>query len=289
MLLYKRMAKKRSLIISEFENLKIVGGTEFYNCKPVKQRDIAEIKGEYVHRHVYYEIFIVGANPLEMLTENGKKTYSNNILIVPPTLGHNGFGSYDSVYTISVFKNDDKENDWLSKIKNDDITELDLTENVSLYLSKLAESDFQSSLGKIKCESLLKLILTEIFLILTKENPEEKKTDYAEENLYFGQIDQYVNTHYIGQKGSLRELADNMFLSVRQTSRLIKKLYGCTFPQIINQRRMQAATVLLKNSEYSISDIINVLEFETENYFYYMFKKHYGKSPLQYRKSTKKV
>jgi YesN/AraC family two-component response regulator len=48
---------------------------------------------------------------------------------------------------------------------------------------------------------------------------------------------------------------------------------------------MQAASVLLKNKEYSIGDIINVLEFEAENYFYYMFKKYYGKSPLQYRKS----
>lgn len=279
------MEKKRNLIISEFENLKIVGGREFFTSNAMERKNLAEIKGEYVHRHIYYEIFIVGDNPLEMLTENGRKTYSNKVLIVPPTLGHNGFGSYDGVYTISVFKNDDKENDWLSKIKSDEITELDLTENVSLYFNKLTESDFQSSLGKIKSESLLKLILTEIFLSLAKESEQEEQTEYTEENLYFGQIDQYVNTHYIGQKGSLKELADNMFLSVRQTSRLIKKLYGCTFPQIINQRRMQAASVLLKNKEYSIGDIINVLEFETENYFYYMFKKYYGKSPLQYRKS----
>lgn len=279
------MEKKRNLIISEFENLKIVGVSEFYNSKRIQKGDAVEIKGEYVHRHVYYEIFLVGDNPLEMLTENGRKTYSNKVLIVPPTLGHNGFGSYDGVYTISVFKNDDKENDLLLKIKSDEITELDLSETINLYLNKLVESDLQSLLGKIKSESLLKLILTEIFLSLAKESEQEEQTEYAEENLYFGQIDQYVNTHYIGQKGSLKELADNMFLSVRQTSRLIKKLYGCTFPQIINQRRMQAASVLLKNKEYSIGDIINVLEFETENYFYYMFKKYYGKSPLQYRKS----
>ena len=63
-----------------------------------------------------------------------------------------------------------------------------MTENVSLYFNKLTESDFQSSLEKIKCESLLKLILTEIFLSLQQETLEEEKDEYTQENLYFGQM-----------------------------------------------------------------------------------------------------
>ena len=277
--------KQHDIIISEFENLKIVAGTLRFFDYEQREKPLPRVnKIQYLHRHVYYEIFLIGNSPLNMFTENSERTYENKILIVPPTLGHNGFSSYDDVYTITVSENEGKPNGRLANLKREDVTVLDLTDGAKDYFDKLLQAKRSSSLDKIKCECLVKLILAEVFQLLDEKREQNLGDKYKEKNLYAEQIDQYVNTHYIGSGGSLKELADKMFLSVRQTSRLIKKIYGCTFPQIINQRRMEVASVLLKNSDYTIGEIITLLGFETDNYFFYTFKKNYGESPLQYRK-----
>lgn len=285
MVVYKSMKENNAILIIEFENLKIVAGnSNFFNEDKDERKSSLKRQVDYVHHHVYYEIFMIGDSPVSLLTEKDEKTYVNKILVVPPTLEHNGFSSQGNIYTITAFENGEKKNKWFSSIKRDEVTVLDLTDNAKEYFNRILKSENLSSLDKIKCECLLKLLLTEIFQLLDLKKEQNTQEVLKEKNLYVEQIDQYVNTHYIGNKASLSELASGMFISVRQASRLIKKLYGCTFPQVINRRRMQTASYFLKHSDYSIGKIINLLEFETENYFFYTFKKHFGESPLQFRK-----
>ena len=74
-----------------------------------------------------------------------------------------------------------------------------------------------------------------------------------------------------------------MYLSQKQVSRIVKKQYGCTFPELMNQKRMSVAVMLLKNTHLSVSEIAVRVGINNENYFYKLFKERCGVTPLKYR------
>lgn len=53
----------------------------------------------------------------------------------------------------------------------------------------------------------------------------------------------------------------------------------------INGRKLNYAVNLLMHSDLEIIDIIFESGFQSVNYFYHLFKKEYGMSPLQYKKN----
>lgn len=286
------MKKKIPFVILEFNKLKIVAGGDngFMVGAIQKEKEQALTRNNnvyYVHKHVYYEIFIVADSPLTIFTDEGKKVYQNKILIIPPTLNHCAYSSDGNVYRISVsVQNQNYSDSPFGAVKGDGVTALEINEDVIFYFRKLVKTNFSSSSGKIKGESLVKIVLIEIIDLLSK-NKEDACQEYSDKYYYAEQIDKYVNEHYVDGGASISGLAKRMFLSERQVSRLVKKVYGCTFPQIINRRRMQAAATLLKNSDYRVEEIIDFLGIENKNYFFVAFKKFYGVSPLKYKNDQK--
>ena len=56
------------------------------------------------------------------------------------------------------------------------------------------------------------------------------------------------------------------------------------FSQLLAQKRVGAAEMLLKNSNLKVSEIAERVSPGAEHYFFASFKKITGMSPLQYRK-----
>jgi len=83
-------------------------------------------------------------------------------------------------------------------------------------------------------------------------------------------------------------VANNIFLSEKQISRIIEKEYKCTFSELLTEKRLAIAEVLLKTTDMKISDIAAQAFYGTETYFYTIFKNKYGMSPLKYRNISKK-
>ena len=81
-----------------------------------------------------------------------------------------------------------------------------------------------------------------------------------------------------------RFLRDDGIIKV---SRIIKKHYNCTITELINKRKLAIAVKLLTETNLSIAKIIDTVGYPTPNYFFKIFKKHYGVSPLSYRKKSK--
>lgn len=53
--------------------------------------------------------------------------------------------------------------------------------------------------------------------------------------------------------------------------------------QYLNNRRMEAACTLLKDTDYSISSISSTVGFSSQSYFTQAFRKKYGMTPIRYR------
>lgn len=97
------------------------------------------------------------------------------------------------------------------------------------------------------------------------------------------QIEDYLNSHYQGVP-KLEELADSLKLSVRQTQRVIFRLFGMNFSRLVTAKRLTVARFLLHRTGSSIEEIACRVGFCDKPYFYRKFSACYGITPVQYRK-----
>ena len=82
---------------------------------------------------------------------------------------------------------------------------------------------------------------------------------------------------------TLEELARHLHYTVPYCSRYVKKLFGCTFSQLLNQIRFQKAYLFLKNSSLTVNQISKMLGYENPENFMRAFKKIHKMTPSQYR------
>lgn len=95
----------------------------------------------------------------------------------------------------------------------------------------------------------------------------------------------YIEENY--SSGSLNELADTLHYDISALSRNIKKETGRTYTELVCEKRLSQALFLLKNTDIKVDEIAYAIGYTNVSFFYRTFKKHYGLSPFQYRKSCK--
>lgn len=278
---------------TRIEEMKIIAhGADGFLLFPTKNSVAEAGQMQALHTHVYYEFFFATQTPLTLVTDTGTKSFTNSVVIVPPQKKHFSCAESKGGYRITVTADEAKRIGGglglLDYIKKGEITALAMSEELAYYLDKLVSTDFSSGYGRAKGEALLRLLFLEIGVLL--KTADAKKLPVSVNNRYrnIEKIDKFIGLHYNQSDVSIETLAQELCLSVRQVARIIKREYGRTFVETLNDKRLTVAAALLKKSNLSVSDIIKELNFETENYFYRMFKKYYGTTPLKYRRQTQK-
>lgn len=278
-------SSKNSTVIEEMKL--IAHGADGFLLFPSRGRIADAGQLQALHTHLYYEFFFAENSPVVVVTERGVTSFTNGVVIVPPRLKHFSCAEGGG-YRITVTESDVKKmNDnvgFLKVLKKDGITELQMSEEGAFYLKKLVLADFFSARGKAKGEALLRLLFLEIASMIEKKEDTRVLASVNDRYRNVEKIDKYVGSNYNRKEACVEELSKALCLSVRQTSRIIKKEYGRSFVELMNDKRMAVSEILLKSTTMPVSEIIHELHFETENYFYRLFKKYYGTTPLQYRK-----
>jgi AraC-like DNA-binding protein len=85
---------------------------------------------------------------------------------------------------------------------------------------------------------------------------------------------------------SIADLARHVGLSESRTIHLVKECFGTGFSQLLTQMRLKTAASLLRNSSHSVQDICYASGFGDLSHFHRTFSRHFGASPLQYRKTA---
>ncbi len=80
-------------------------------------------------------------------------------------------------------------------------------------------------------------------------------------------------------------MAERVFISEEQLNRVTKSLFNVSPRSKLIQLRMDKATSLLKQQDWSVSMIANRLGYKDPYNFSHRFKKYFGLSPSQYRKN----
>lgn len=95
----------------------------------------------------------------------------------------------------------------------------------------------------------------------------------------------YIDDHY---RERIREedMARLCNMSPSHFSRLFKRRHGVSFQDYLKQKRMQAASDLLLNSNVAVSGVGYLLGFRDPSYFTRSFRQFFGCSPSTYRQQA---
>lgn len=238
------------------------------------------------HTHFTHEVFFVTNGRLPIKTGEKRIIYERKIVIIPPDVEHftapNDTGCYCVLLAIEKPKGNDAKYKYLTNILNQGICELELSDDVIHYIRTFARKSEENSAYSEKDAALLaELIFREIIALLIPATASDSKKP---ESWYVGTIETYINAHIKGRI-TLSDIAEHMYLSTRQVSRIIMREFGMPLSELVCEKKLRSAKMLLKNSDMKIKEIASKVNLGGENYFYALFKKRYGMTPLEYRKN----
>jgi len=245
----------------------------------------------FMHVHTVYEMFLCEKGEIHANVEDQKLSFkAGEALIVPPKVYHSitggAPGSFQNSIYFSISSNGQKSTFDLyriiSKIIGDTYSVLPGMMDLSVVLKGLRKASEEKNYYAIS-------LLAHKFLIqlveLTGNVPQIHNAASSDNsNLRVHNIHTFIHRH-LGEDLNLDDLASILRLSTRQTSRVIKENFDCSFKELVTSARMEKAGELLLNSKRKVSEVASMVGYSSERGFYTAFKDHYGCLPKDYRKN----
>ena len=243
------------------------------------ERDPEEML-RHTHTHFTYEVLFAVDGELTLATEDFIRSYRDEVVIVPPGIKHCSGPRAEGCYCLLVLPEEDGS---LLPVASGEPLSIGMSEDVAFYIRRLAQ------VWGIDGEERLHLVaqlLHRVFGALAGMGKDAHPA--PSERAPIGVIEAYVNSHY-SQPITLKILSEVVHLCEKQVARIIKREYGVTLAQLLAQKRVGAAEMLLKNSDLPVSEIAERVSPTAENYFYTQFRELRGMTPLQYRKAYRRA
>lgn len=97
-----------------------------------------------------------------------------------------------------------------------------------------------------------------------------------------GKAKEYIKKNYV-KEITVKELASRFSVNPNYFSTIFKQETGVTLTNYLKDTRIEKACDLLKNTQSTIHEIAQIVGYEDTQYFYRVFKKTLGITPLEYR------
>ncbi len=247
-----------------------------------KKENMQEII-KYIHTHFTYEIFFVTEGKFTIVSENFVRTFEKSVIVIPPQFKHYTIPESDNCYCLLFSVEKYK----LENINENTITTIPITDEISFYIKRLSEKNTIKTKKSIQtCKLITEVLFNELSELIDSDKSEIELKQFASENI--SKIERFINQN-LNRRITLTDVSKYVFLSTRQVSRIIEKAYGKNFAELVTEKRLTSAEMLLKSSDMKIAEVASTTFPENANYFYTLFKKRYGMTPLNYRKQNKNI
>lgn len=126
------------------------------------------------------------------------------------------------------------------------------------------------------------LLLNAVLSMLDILSPDLSNSQDEKHHLQRWVIEEYIEHHFADDSG-IEGLAKELYLSTRQTRKLVAKFMGEDYKTIIIRRRMELAEIYLQDREKTLEEIAWLVGYRSYSGFQLCFKRHFGITPSQYR------
>ena len=140
-------------------------------------------------------------------------------------------------------------------------------------------------------ELMVKMKLLELMVLLSRYQGErvlkdEERTAQTMKHQKVQEVVDYLQANPETRE-SLEELARRFYISRSWLSRIFREVTGLSVVEYTNIVRVRKAGKLLNSGDYSITEISEILGFESITYFERVFRRYTGCTPLKYRKEKR--
>lgn len=131
-------------------------------------------------------------------------------------------------------------------------------------------------------ELLIEAFLRQLFVLISRsnENTSVESNIFIQNEVHLAR--EYFNENY-SKEININRYASSRGMSVSWFIRCFKDITGITPLQYILSQRISNAQLLLESTDYSISEISNLVGYDNPLYFSRLFCKQRGMSPRNYR------
>ena len=130
---------------------------------------------------------------------------------------------------------------------------------------------------------ILKPMVLSLFMHIARRYRLEKPTTTS--STLSDRVVQYISAH--PESVTLGELASRFSYHPNYISSLVRNETGKTVSEIVLEKRMERAVLLMKNTNLSIEEIAAMLGYNNHSNFYKAFKGYYGETPRAYLNDNK--
>lgn len=128
----------------------------------------------------------------------------------------------------------------------------------------------------------IKTYLLKVFGLLAKQANASADDRYK---IIVDEIIKFINEHY-HEDISINDIADEFHMSRTYVSRLLKLYSDHTFLTVLLNVRMEAARKMIIEDKYKMYEIAEKVGYNDFSYFIQVFRKYYGVTPNEYRKTV---
>ena len=234
------------------------------------------------HTHHFTEIFFVANGSGNFLFRNDiHPIKAGDLIIIPPYLEHTeqsipGMPLEYYVLAIDGIAFQTKETAPSAQI----FCNFD-TRRLIAYL--FAQMYYENKHGRESSEQICQRLLEILILrIMRTRNVVPVPLTTVRMTKECAQIKEYLDTNY-AEHITLETLTSLTHMNKYYMAHSFTKFTGMSPIQYLNQRRLETACQLLRDTDYSISDISSQTGFSSQSYFTQIFRKFYGITPVKYR------
>ena len=127
------------------------------------------------------------------------------------------------------------------------------------------------------------IIRSSIFALIAAVNQLEELKNMAdnEQDARMHSIVNYIQEHYTSV--TLDDLSREFYLSKPYLSKYIKEKSGKTFGDTVKDIRLRKAKAMLRNGSMRVESVAEAVGYQNVEHFNRLFKKKYGRTPVQFR------
>lgn len=252
-----------------------------------------------IHMHSFWELFYLQEGQLAINSDTQRFYLNKNqVLIIPPNEYHSTEPSSD-VIKISIFFTIEKtksssDEQLFSKLMgtfgNCGFIIIDHCRYISMLLSMILENHSLDKFGKSwRMKANVTELMFHLYDVMHNKNLEYFNTPMPQNTywVYKYAIDRLLDLHYMNDI-SLDQLSEKLYISPQNITRIISTAYGKTFNELKLELKMRNAKKLLKETDFTTSEIGCKIGYTTSRGFLSAFQKYEGCTPSEYRQKARK-
>ncbi len=255
------------------------------------------------HFHFFYEVhFLLEGAATLVIGDDVVRLGKGDVCIVPPNMMHyQKLAEMEIVRTSAYFSMDRKAwninadqdimafADTLEKAKSAVVFKI--TPELLMYHNKIQQfGQERGFIAEKKVQMFLSLLFLEMVDCALENRTTNNKLQFlpnAVDSSLELTIDNFFSEQYMN-KVTVEDLAKRICYGRKQTERIIKKLTGKTFNEVLVLWRMETAKMLLLNSDESIGKISEMVGYDSYGGFFKAFRATYQMNPQDFRSQREK-